>query len=205
VAAAYKVNAVQGVLSHSLKRFVIDGDKVIINRADPEQVVEECKFETNEVYGIDIVMTSGEGKPKESEMRTTIFKRALETHYCQCTIPLTAAQHSTTPVAPHWPLLGLSRVCVLCAALRVSYSRRLLADIDERFPTFPFTLRALDEKTAKIGIADMVKHDLVHSYPVLIEKEGEFVAHVKFTAALLPSGTVRIACTYADARVRTSV
>jgi len=92
-------------------------------------------------------------------MRTTIFKRALETHY----------------------------------SLRVKYSRQLLADIDERFPTFPFTLRALDEKTAKIGIADMIKHDLVHAYPVLIEKEGDFVAHVKFTALLLPSGTVRIA------------
>jgi len=103
-------------------------------------------------------MSSGDGKPKESELRTTIFKRELDTHY----------------------------------SLRVSYSRKLLADIDERFPTFPFTLRALDAKTARIGIADMVKHDLVHPYPVLHEKEGEFVARLKFTALLMPSGTTRI-------------
>jgi methionine aminopeptidase len=158
VAAAYKVQPVQGVLSHNLKRFIIDGDKVIINRADPEQKVDEITFKLNEAYAIDIVMSSGEGKPKESEQRTTIFKRMLDTHY----------------------------------SLRVKYSRQLLADIDERFPTFPFTLRALDEKTAKIGIADMIKHDLVAPYPVPIEKEGEAVAHIKFTALLLPAGTLRI-------------
>jgi hypothetical protein len=43
VASAYKVNAVQGVLSHQMKHFVIDGEKVILNRADPEQKVEEIK------------------------------------------------------------------------------------------------------------------------------------------------------------------
>ncbi len=82
VAASYKVSAVQGVLSHEMKHFIIDGEKVILNRADPEQKVEEFKFETGEVYALDIVMSTGEGKPKETEFRTTVFKRAPETHYC---------------------------------------------------------------------------------------------------------------------------
>lgn len=60
VCAEYKVNAVQGVLSHQLKRFIIDGDKVIINRFDPEHKVEEVKFETNEVYAVDIVFSTGD-------------------------------------------------------------------------------------------------------------------------------------------------
>jgi len=170
VAAAYKVQAVQGVLSHQMKHFIIDGPKVILNRADPEQKVDEIKFETNEVYALDIVMSSGDGKPKETEFRTTIFKRAPETHY----------------------------------SLRVKYSRQLLAEIDERYPSYPFTMRALDEKTAKMGIADMVAHDLVHAYPVLHEKEGEFVAHIKLTAALLPTGTVRLTTSFVDTKLITT-
>ncbi len=88
-----------------------------------------------------------------------------------------------------------------CIALRVSHSRRLLADIDTRFPSYPFTMRALDEKTAKLGIADMVSHNLVHAYPVLHEKDGEFVAHIKLTAALLPAGTVRLTNSFVDTKL----
>ncbi len=60
VCAEYKCNAVQGVLSHQLKRFIIDGDKVIINRFDPEHKVEEVTFEANEVYAVDIVFSTGD-------------------------------------------------------------------------------------------------------------------------------------------------
>jgi hypothetical protein len=40
---------VDGVLSHQMKRFVIDGNKVVINKPSSECKVEECKFEENEV------------------------------------------------------------------------------------------------------------------------------------------------------------
>merc|ERR1712178_20533 len=46
-----------------------------------EQDVDEFEFEMNEVYCIDIVMSSGEGKGKETELRNTVFKRAVETSY----------------------------------------------------------------------------------------------------------------------------
>lgn len=62
VAETFKVSPVESVLSHQLRRFVIDGDKVIINKTTPEQKVEEFTFEEGEAYTIDIVMTTGEGK-----------------------------------------------------------------------------------------------------------------------------------------------
>lgn len=37
----------------------------------------------------------------------------------------------------------------------------------------------------------MLKHNLVNPYPVLYEKQGEYVAQFKFTLLLLPSGTSR--------------
>lgn len=69
VAAAYDCKIVEGVLSHQLKQFVIDGNKVIISVTNPETRVDEFEFEENEVYAIDVVTSTGEGK-----VRLTIRK-----------------------------------------------------------------------------------------------------------------------------------
>merc|ERR1711957_429815 len=80
-AAAFGCNPVQGVLSHQMKKHVIDGNRVIINAETPEQMGDEFEFELNEVYCVDIVVSSGEGKGKETEIRNTVYKRAVETNY----------------------------------------------------------------------------------------------------------------------------
>merc|ERR1712146_237903 len=72
-------------------------------------------------------------------------------------------------------------------------SRAFFSEVNSRFPTMPFTLRAGDEKVWRLGVTECVKHDLFIEYPVLYEKPEEFVAQYKFTALLLPSGnTARI-------------
>merc|ERR1712151_786426 len=72
----------RGVLSHQMKKFVIDGNRTIIGNAeDSEEKVDEFEFEMNEVYSIDVVYSSGEGKGKETELRSTVFKRAPDTSY----------------------------------------------------------------------------------------------------------------------------
>ena len=61
--------------------------------------------------------------------------------------------------------------------------------MNNKFPTLPFTLRAFDdEKSARMGVVECQKHELVTPYPVLHEKEGAQVVHFKFTLLLLPSG-----------------
>ena len=42
---------------------------------------------------------------------------------------------------------------------------------------------------AKLGMKECVQHDLLQPYPVLWEKEGDYVAHVKFTVLVMPNGT----------------
>eukprot|EP01101_Sappina_pedata_P001878 TRINITY_DN1197_c0_g1_i1.p1 TRINITY_DN1197_c0_g1~~TRINITY_DN1197_c0_g1_i1.p1 ORF type:complete len:384 (+),score=226.38 TRINITY_DN1197_c0_g1_i1:77-1228(+) len=81
IAASFNCTPLEGVLSHQLKRFVIDGTKVIIGKTNPEHRVEEFTFEENEVYAVDIVISTGEGKAKENESKTTIYKRAVEQSY----------------------------------------------------------------------------------------------------------------------------
>jgi methionine aminopeptidase len=77
-------------------------------------------------------------------------------------------------------------------SLKMKASRQVLSEINKNFPTFPFTARALDETKGKFGLFECLKHGLVVPYPVLSEKAGEFVAHFKFTALMMPSGTLRI-------------
>ncbi|KAF9597987.1 hypothetical protein IFM89_026611 [Coptis chinensis] len=65
VAAAYDCKIVEGVLSHQLKQFVIDGNKVILSVPSPDTKVDDAEFEENEVYAIDIVTSTGDGKASD--------------------------------------------------------------------------------------------------------------------------------------------
>merc|ERR1719335_1681291 len=81
VAEEFKCKPVQGVLSHQMKKHVIDGNQSIISVETPEEKVDEFEFQQNEVYCIDVVMSTGEGKGKETELRHTVYKRNPETAY----------------------------------------------------------------------------------------------------------------------------
>lgn len=79
VTGEFETNPVEGVLSHKMKKHLIDGNDVIINKETPEQKVEEFEFAPGDVIGLDIFVSTGEGKPKEGDYRTTVFKRELDT------------------------------------------------------------------------------------------------------------------------------
>ncbi|GER26661.1 methionine aminopeptidase 2 [Striga asiatica] len=159
VAAAYDCKIVEGVLSHQMKQFVIDGNKVVLSASGPETRVDEAEFEENEVYSIDIVTSTGEGKPKLlDEKQTTIYKRAVDKNY----------------------------------HLKIKASRFIFSEISQKFPVMPFTARALEDKRARLGLLECVNHELLQPYPVLHEKPGDLVAHIKFTVLLMPNGSDRI-------------
>lgn len=40
----------------------------------------KCTFEVHEVYAIDVLVSTGEGKAKERENRVTVYKRTDETY-----------------------------------------------------------------------------------------------------------------------------
>eukprot|EP00695_Tsukubamonas_globosa_P002216 TRINITY_DN331_c0_g1_i5.p1 TRINITY_DN331_c0_g1~~TRINITY_DN331_c0_g1_i5.p1 ORF type:complete len:320 (-),score=192.81 TRINITY_DN331_c0_g1_i5:326-1210(-) len=101
VAEAFKTSPCEGVLSHQLKRFVIDGSKVILQKPTAEQKVEEFTFEANEVYSLDIVFSTGEGKTRETESRTTVYKRALENSY---SLKMQASRTVFTEINRKFPL-----------------------------------------------------------------------------------------------------
>jgi len=78
----FKCKFVQGEMSHEMKKHVMDGQKAIAGTTEGmEEKFEEITFELNEVYCIDVVVSSGDGKIKETEHRNTVYKRAVEKSY----------------------------------------------------------------------------------------------------------------------------
>ncbi|OII76584.1 proliferation-associated protein 2G4 [Cryptosporidium andersoni] len=159
VVREFGCSMIQGVLSHQLKQHIIDGNKVIISHETLDEKVDEFEFEVNEVYGLDVIVSSGDGKTRESDYRTTVYKRAIETNY----------------------------------NLKSPISRQFLAEVNRRFPTLPFSLNMIsDQKVARLGILECLRHNLLYPYPVIVEKSGGFVAAFKCTILILPSGVKRI-------------
>jgi len=80
LAESYKCKPVEGMLSHQLKQFRIDGEKSIIQNPTEAQRKEheKCEFEVHEVYAIDVLVSTGEGKGREMDTRTTVFKKTDE-------------------------------------------------------------------------------------------------------------------------------
>jgi len=102
IADIFKCEPVEGVLSHEMKRFVVDGNKVIINKPSLEHKVDEFEFKDYEVYAVDIVMSTGDGKAKESELRTTIYKRAVDQTY---QLKMQASRYVISEINKNFPTL----------------------------------------------------------------------------------------------------
>jgi len=81
IAKVFGCNVVQGVLSHQLGRFQLQGEKTIVNKPHPDEVPADFEFEQGEVYAIDIAMSTGEGKVHQGEDRTTVFSRDPDVTY----------------------------------------------------------------------------------------------------------------------------
>jgi curved DNA binding protein len=161
VAEAFGVSVCEGVLIHQMKRFVLDGNKVAMVKASTELRAAEVEFEANEVYAVDVVFSSGEGKPKQlNEKETNVYKRALDKRY----------------------------------SVKMKAARALIGEVAKRAPILPFSGRALGlgEGAVKLGMTECLAHELLHPYPVLHEKPGEFVAHLKRTVLLMPNGPDRV-------------
>uniref|UniRef100_A0A7S1TNK4 Uncharacterized protein n=1 Tax=Phaeomonas parva TaxID=124430 RepID=A0A7S1TNK4_9STRA len=140
-------------------RFVIDAAKMICLVEEEEQRIEQCTFETGEVYCIDVAVSTGDGKCREADVPTTVFKRIVERTY----------------------------------NLRQRFARQLIAEITNKSPTVPFTLRSMGtESQARAGLRECLANELLLPYPVMVEREDETIVHVKCTVLLLPSGTTRI-------------
>jgi methionine aminopeptidase len=184
---------VEGVLSHQLKQFVIDGNKVVLSVSNADTKVDDAEFEENEVYAIDIVTSTGEGKVSDSVI-------------CICCSFFSLFDHVFVEYSWQPKLLDEKQTTIYKRAVDKNYhlkmkaSRFIFSEISQKFPIMPFTARfvtaqrflifevfyfccvlkhelmncyrALEEKRARLGLVECMNHELLQPYPVLHEKPG---------------------------------
>ncbi|XP_049293084.1 proliferation-associated protein 2G4 [Anopheles funestus] len=82
IASDFKCKPIEGMLSHQLKQFKIDGEKTIIQNPTIAQKKEheKCEFEKYEVYAMDVLISTGEGLGKELDTRVAIYKKTDENY-----------------------------------------------------------------------------------------------------------------------------
>jgi curved DNA binding protein len=162
IAEAYGCSHLEGVMSHQMKRFIIDGGKVVLNRPNPDQKIEDAEFAEGEVYSIDIIMSTGDGKPRVGdEKETTVFKRSLEHNYM---LKLKASRELFAEINKKYPTMLFS-----------------LRGIEDG-----------EAGRTRLGLADCLAHGLLNAFPVTYEKPGDLVAQMKGTFLLTPNGSDRI-------------
>eukprot|EP00878_Enallax_costatus_P000747 GHUV01000864.1.p1 GENE.GHUV01000864.1~~GHUV01000864.1.p1 ORF type:complete len:391 (+),score=130.92 GHUV01000864.1:106-1278(+) len=167
----FGVSLVEGVMSHQMKQFIIDGNKCVLNKPSPEHKVEDAEFEPNEVYAIDIVVSSGEGKPRMlDEKETTVYKRALDVEY---KLKLKASRAVFSEINKRFPAMP--------------FTLRALTEGAEGEAKQDLTGAQL-----RLGLHECLNHSLLHGYPVLHEKQGDLVAQIKGTVLLMPNGSDKI-------------
>ncbi|XP_017484053.1 PREDICTED: proliferation-associated protein 2G4 [Rhagoletis zephyria] len=82
ISESFKCKPIEGMLSHELKQFKIDGEKTIIQNPNENQRKEheKCTFETHEVYAIDVIVSTGEGIGREKDTKVSIYKKTDENY-----------------------------------------------------------------------------------------------------------------------------
>ncbi|GMH70430.1 hypothetical protein TrRE_jg9380 [Triparma retinervis] len=109
VCESYGVKCIANVRMHQMKHFVIDGPKEIALRQpnvdEGEERVETCTFEENEVYCVDVAMSTGEGKGREGTDRTTVYKRNVDQTY---KLRMKASHYLLKAVTDNFPTMPFS-------------------------------------------------------------------------------------------------
>ena len=78
VCKAHDVKAVETIVSRNMERYIIDGPKYIYNS---DEKADDIVVEENDVWNLDIVLTTGPNHMVERDARTTVFKRNVDETY----------------------------------------------------------------------------------------------------------------------------
>lgn len=164
VAKAYGVTPISSVRMHQMKRYVLDGVKeVALKTPTPDSLEAEEKLADCTFEQFEVYAVDVAMSTGDGNARPGDLRTTI-----------------------------FKRNVEQQYHLKMQAARALLAEVDKKFPTLPFTLRHLqDVRKAKLGISECISHGLLTPYPSLHEHSGT-VAHFKCTVLLLPSGTVRV-------------
>jgi curved DNA binding protein len=159
VAEDFHCKLIEGIRCHQMEKNIYNSQKAIVwnPNEDQRKAVEKCDVGLYDVWNVNIIVSTGDGKPRESDFRTTVHKKSD-----------------------------------IIYQLKMKSSRQFFSEIATKYESFPFSIRSLDERKARMGVLECVKHDLLEALHVYTEREGEFVAQFQFTVLVLSNSSLRI-------------
>uniref|UniRef100_A0A3B0N0I8 Proliferation-associated protein 2g4, putative n=1 Tax=Theileria annulata TaxID=5874 RepID=A0A3B0N0I8_THEAN len=81
VASEFNCTPLIGFYSHELKRHVIEGVRYFSGSTKLEDKTEPITFGTKEAYSLNVVLTTGDHKPKTTELPTTVYRTDVQNRY----------------------------------------------------------------------------------------------------------------------------
>ncbi|GBE59659.1 proliferation-associated 2g4 [Babesia ovata] len=81
VASEFKCTPLMGYVNHEMKRHVLDGSRYFPSSTRLEEKSEPFTFALNEAYALNVLVSTGEGKPKPTDHKTTIYRVDVQNRY----------------------------------------------------------------------------------------------------------------------------
>ncbi|VDP95844.1 unnamed protein product [Trichobilharzia regenti] len=146
----FNCHPVEGMQCHQMKRLIYDAEKSIVFSPTEEQkkTIEKCTFDTNDVWNVDIIVSTGDGKPREHKARTTLYKKNETLYQLKMKASRLRLQINV------WPTHSISGKLL---PLKYTYLFSALEDV----------------KKARLGITECIKHGVIQPLSVYCEKDGK--------------------------------
>jgi hypothetical protein len=148
------------MLSCQQTQNVIDGKKrIILNPGEGQKKdFETITFAEGEVYGIDVLVSSGEdGKVRLTRL---LLGRLCVFFYIMMNVVQARPEETRTTI--------YQREHTVSYQLKMKTSRAVFSEVQKKAGPFPFNVRVLeDEKRARMGLQEAVQHSLVKPYDVV--------------------------------------
>lgn len=144
----FDVVFMKGIISHNVSRYVLNGNRVILHNPTPISQCFEHRFEPNEVYVIDIAVSSNpnsEGRSCEKDEKPVLFRREVNVN------KMFLSNESST---------------------------RTRQFIDSKYDNFYFPLRHIYDMKGEMGMIELKHKGLVSALPVLHGKNNEIVCRM---------------------------
>eukprot|EP00299_Pterocystis_sp_00344_P007663 c2583_g1_i1.p1 GENE.c2583_g1_i1~~c2583_g1_i1.p1 ORF type:complete len:406 (+),score=109.96 c2583_g1_i1:44-1219(+) len=162
VGAAYGVTPVEGVKTHSFKRFVIEASKEVPIKPKVDEKLDSFEVEEGDVFSVEMAFTTGEdGKCSGKDGIVNVYRRAVDVTYM---LKMKASRQVFSEINTASPVFAFN-----------------LRNLESKLGA-----------VSKLGLKEINEHQLLHPYLVLVDKPGEFIASFKATCLVLSSGVLRL-------------
>ena len=161
VGRVFDVVPLEGVMSHRMHRWVIDGQDCIINRRvttnEPLQDVSDCEFELYSVWCLTVAYTV------EHKHQCVM---ADESGIAVAEAMKSDSAYKTQPIAGEQCTIYRRNAVCDTESLRLDAGEALLSTIRRKFGCFPFQLGHCDDPVrAQLGVHSLLRADLVDALP----------------------------------------